>query len=173
MIDKIIQVYHDMVLLESLDRPYELEDVTKHLGHQLPELEKHGFNSIRLYSCVDEPGHAFMTGYRGGAFEIHHQHMIDGIEMQGQKNILGKTPTRFVSTAFNLIRPELESGKDTRIIAPEAHISAYHRLATVIGKKYGYRVTEPYKRDDGDHVFSIGKNPSPLFGMPPIRKPKS
>ena len=170
MTDSIIQAYTEKLLFESLDNPYRLTDVTEQNAHHIPDMEKHGFTNIHMYTCDEEPGHAFFTGMRGDSFEIHHQHMRDGVEMQGQKNIMDKTPSRFIATAFSLVKPELDSGKSVRIISSISHVDAYHRLATAIGRKHKYRVTKPYQQDDGNHVFSIGRNTSPLFGLPPLNK---
>ena len=173
MKDSITQSYIDMVLLESLDKPYDLEDIT-HMNPDLVSKMKTNYDfedDIKFYGCKDAPKHAFFTGTKHGAFEIHHQY-FDKREMQGQKNFNDIVPSRFVATSHKLILSQLEKEPDKpiRIVASDAHAESYHKLAKVLARKHKLNVSPIYKHDDGDHVFSIGKNPSPLFGMPKIKQ---
>lgn len=171
MFDSIINAYRDMILLESLDKPYNLTDVTAYQHpDDMKKLTDSGFTDVKFYSCADEPGHAFMTAMRHGAMEIHHQNMSTGEDAMGQKNVMNKVPSKFVATAFRLSIDNLNKNVPIRIVATDTHIDSYHRLASAIGRRYGYNVSRPYQREkDGLHTFMIGNNPSPLFGFPPIK----
>lgn len=160
MFDSIINAYRDMILLESLDKPYNLTDVT-HLNQKaVGVITKDGGSRIKLYTCDDEPGHAFISYFKDGAFEIHHQHVKDGQELTG-KNHMTKMPTRFVSTAFHLASDHIDSGHSVRIVGTNDHIDVYHRLAKRIAKSRGYTVNDIQEHDKASKHFLFqpgGKN---------------
>lgn len=152
MFDKIVQVYKDMVLLESLDKPYQLTDVTHANKKAVETIKKDGGSRINLYTCDDEPGHAFISYFKDGAFEIHHQHVKNGEELTG-KNHMEKMPARFVSTAFNLASNHVDSGHSVRIVGTDDHIDNYHRLAKAIARRKGYTVNEIQPHDKASKRF--------------------
>lgn len=133
---------------ESLDRPYDLDDVTKSVSSDLiAVMRKHNYQNMQFYQVKNEPGHAFFVGRKNGFYEIHHQFVKDGYEIH-DKNLMDKTPSKFVTTAFFLIDQKLKSSKPVKIIASEDHIENYHRLAGIIARKKNYTVSDISRSGD-------------------------
>lgn len=167
----IEQIYRDMILLESLDSPYKLTDVTSFQPKEIfDRLTDENLHDVKFYSCDDELGHSFITGTRHGSFEVHHQNYQNGAELQGQKNVLGKPPSKFIATAFSLMKPSLDARQQVRIVAPEVHINSYHRIASAVARRHGVSVSTPFKQDDGLHTFLIGEKQGTLWGFPQIKR---
>ncbi len=156
-----------MILVESLDKTYQLQDVTNFNPDLVKHLEFNRCSDVSIHACVDEPGHSFVVFRRNDAYEIHHQNYTDGKEQVG-KNHLDKTPSKFVSTAFHLAKSKVDAGHPVRIIASDDHITHYHRLAKIIANKHEYGVTDPIQHPDTKlHTFLIHKNKNSIFhGMP-------
>lgn len=146
------------ILVESLDFPYTLEDITDQVSQENKNsLMKRGYSNMEFHQCLDEPGHSFFVARKDGAYEIHHQNFQNGVELQDH-NVLGKVPSKFVATAFALADAKLKAGKSVRIIARDELIDKYHRLATRISKKRGYTIT-PYRTDPKTELHSFVLNP--------------
>jgi hypothetical protein len=157
-------IFDDSILLplgeisESLDNPYKLENVTKSVPlEEKVKLQRLGYQNLEFHQCLDEPGHAFFLGRKDGAYEIHHQHVKDGVELSG-KNLMDKMPSRFVSTAFHLADKHLKIGHSVRIIATEDHIDGYHRLSKMIAKRKNYVVSEPQDQGNGTSAFTVKRS---------------
>lgn len=156
--DRIAQIYLHMVLTESLDTPYKLSDITSTVHKDVyDQLEPQGFSELTFHKCDDEDGHFFFTGKRNGAYEVHHLNYKSGVQKVGvNQSGLDKNPSKFVTTAMMLGTDKLKSGHPVRIVAEPTMIYSYHRLAKVVGKWFGYSVSDHAQSDDGyRHEFMI------------------
>lgn len=172
MSDRIVQLYHHMLLVESLDKPYQLTDITSTIDQDVyDQLEPQGFSELVFHKCDDEDGHFFFTGKRNNAYEVHHLNYKDGIQKVGiNQSGLDKNPSKFVTTAMMLATDKLKAGHQVRIVAEPNMIDSYHRLAKVIGKRFGYSVSDHIPSSDGyRHEFMITP-PKPLLTTESLRK---
>lgn len=138
--------------MTNLIDSYKLTDITNIQDVDLISyLEDMGHSDSKFYVCYDGTiEHYFITGMRNGSFELYHRNYDEDCDTT--------VSDEFVDFVFSsLIRPQLDNGLTTRIIALDSHIKQYHRLATDIGKGYSYDVSPYHKQDDGTYVFSIGK----------------
>ncbi len=169
--DKILEAYLDQLLLESLNSPYTLTDVTHLNPEGVAALKSDGYSMINLYSSNEDDRHSFITGFKDGAFEVHHQ-FFDGTEKVGNNFVKDITPSKFVSPAFSLIKQKTDAGYHVRIVAPKYHVESYHRLINRIASKFGVSVTNPEFHDgsdpNGDPLYKIHiMPPKPDKGIKP------
>jgi hypothetical protein len=81
----IQESYTLKVLLETLDKPYSLTDITDKNDHIVQHLRSvDGATDIKLHSVDVHPEQTFISYLKDGAYEIHHHVSRDA----GQFNII-------------------------------------------------------------------------------------
>jgi hypothetical protein len=153
----IQESYNLKVLLETLDKPYSLTDITDKNDHIVQHLRSvDGATDIKLQAVDVHPEQTFISYLKDGAYEIHHHVSRDAGQFNG-KNISKTTPSKFVSTVFDFVKSKVDDGHPVRIISADSHFNVYHRLSKIISNKHGFSVTDGTKDSDGNNVFTISK----------------
>lgn len=160
------QLFELHQLVEVLDRPYKLSDISDHIPlENIDKMRDMGFSDMEFHVCDDEPGHAFFTGKKDGAYEVHRQNTTSGEEVHDKNLMVNKVPSKFVSTAFHLIANKVRVGNNVRIVASSDHLDSYHSIAKTVAKRKGFAVTEPVPHEvkDGTLLSSFLVKPIKQF----------